>query len=60
MRERVAEAGGTLQVDSQPGAGTRITAHLPLGKPLGRRTVVAASLSDDAPWREEPLAARGL
>jgi len=60
MRERVAEAGGTLQVDSQPGAGTRITAHLPLGKPLGRRTVVAASSSDDTPWREEPLAARGL
>lgn len=30
MRERVELAGGTLTVDSSPGAGTRITARLPL------------------------------
>jgi signal transduction histidine kinase len=59
MRERVAEAGGTLHIDSRPGTGTRITAQLPLGKPLGRRTVVAESVSDHASWRDEPRAARG-
>jgi signal transduction histidine kinase len=30
MRERVAELGGTLVIDSQPGRGTRLTARLPL------------------------------
>jgi signal transduction histidine kinase len=29
MRERVALAGGSLDVQSQPGRGTRITAHFP-------------------------------
>jgi signal transduction histidine kinase len=31
MRERVAMLGGTIVIDSRPGAGTRITATLPLG-----------------------------
>jgi signal transduction histidine kinase len=30
MRERTAELGGTYQIDSQPGQGTRIQARLPL------------------------------
>jgi chemotaxis protein histidine kinase CheA len=30
MRERAAELGGTLVIDSQPGRGTRLTARLPL------------------------------
>jgi len=30
MRQRVAEAGGTLDVDSAPGRGTRVTARLPI------------------------------
>ena len=30
MRERVEVLGGTLHVDSQPGAGTRVTATIPL------------------------------
>jgi len=30
MRERVAELGGTLSIDSNPNGGTRITAELPL------------------------------
>jgi len=29
MQERVTRLGGTLQVDAAPGAGTRITVHLP-------------------------------
>jgi signal transduction histidine kinase len=32
LKERVALAGGTLSVESTPGAGTRVTAHLPIGK----------------------------
>jgi len=31
MRERVAELGGRLTVDSRPGAGTTVVARLPLG-----------------------------
>lgn len=30
LRRRVREAGGRLQIQSRPGAGTRVTAHLPL------------------------------
>lgn len=30
MRQRVAMAGGTLQVDARPGHGTTLTVHLPL------------------------------
>lgn len=32
MRERVAELGGTLTIDSVPSGGTRITADLPVGQ----------------------------
>jgi NarL family two-component system sensor histidine kinase LiaS len=31
IRERLAEFGGSLEIDSAPGAGTRLTAHLPCG-----------------------------
>jgi signal transduction histidine kinase len=31
MRERAAELGGLCNIESQPGAGTRVTAVLPLG-----------------------------
>ena len=34
MRERVALTGGDLVVESNPGAGTRVTAELPLKQPL--------------------------
>jgi NarL family two-component system sensor histidine kinase LiaS len=32
MRERVASSGGTLAIESQPGEGSRIIAHMPLAK----------------------------
>jgi signal transduction histidine kinase len=32
MRERVALAGGTFEISSKTGQGTRITATLPLGR----------------------------
>jgi NarL family two-component system sensor histidine kinase LiaS len=32
MRERVASAGGTLTIESRPGEGSRIVAHMPLAK----------------------------
>ena len=34
LADRVEALGGTLQVDSPPGRGTRVTAELPLGRPL--------------------------
>ena len=33
LADRVEALGGTLQVDSPPGRGTRVTAELPLGRP---------------------------
>ncbi len=36
MRERAALLGGVLHIESRPGAGTRITAELPLGREQGR------------------------
>jgi signal transduction histidine kinase len=30
MRERVAGVGGTLEIDSAPGSGTRLCARVPL------------------------------
>jgi signal transduction histidine kinase len=35
MGERLAEAGGTLQISSTPGSGTRIEARIPLPHPAG-------------------------
>ncbi len=32
MRRRVAEVGGTLEVESSPGRGTRVVARLPVGE----------------------------
>lgn len=37
MRERATLLGGHLAVESAPGAGTRVTAELPLGEPVERR-----------------------
>jgi signal transduction histidine kinase len=31
MRARAAELGGTCTIEAEPGAGTRVTAQLPLG-----------------------------
>ncbi|HLK66144.1 MAG TPA: ATP-binding protein [Bryobacteraceae bacterium] len=36
MEERVRRLGGQLEIDSQPGRGTRIVAELPLADPSGR------------------------
>ncbi len=33
MHDRVSEIGGRLQVDSAPGAGTRVIVHMPLRRP---------------------------
>ena len=30
MRERATRLGGTLSIESQPGEGTRVQAHIPL------------------------------
>jgi signal transduction histidine kinase len=35
MRERIAMLGGHLEIDSQPGRGTRIVARIPLRKASG-------------------------
>jgi signal transduction histidine kinase len=39
MRQRVAELGGTIEISSTPGSGTKVIAFLPVGR-------------DDAPPRE--------
>ncbi|MGE0600624.1 MAG: sensor histidine kinase [Dehalococcoidia bacterium] len=45
MRERVEGLGGRLEVSSQPGAGTRVTATIPLGrtKENGRAALATAA-----------------
>ena len=35
MRERLEMVGGRFQVESAPGKGTTVTAHIPLGKARG-------------------------
>jgi signal transduction histidine kinase len=35
MRERVAQLGGVLDIQSRPGRGARVTARLPLPLPAG-------------------------
>jgi signal transduction histidine kinase len=42
MRERLALLGGTLTVESQPGKGTRVVIHLP----LGAKTLAADRVSE--------------
>ena len=41
MRERVAEIGGAVSVESAPGEGTTVVAHLPVdrGHPVGASRV---------------------
>jgi ligand-binding sensor domain-containing protein/signal transduction histidine kinase len=40
MRERIEQIGGSLEIVSNPGNGTTITAHLPLGRiPAGQQAV---------------------
>ncbi|MEO7318156.1 MAG: ATP-binding protein, partial [Chthoniobacteraceae bacterium] len=36
MKERASQIGGSLQLVTQPGAGTTISLTLPLGSPVGR------------------------
>jgi signal transduction histidine kinase len=45
MRERVALLGGTLEIESTPGAGTTITADLPVGVQTGAWTTSLAGAS---------------
>jgi signal transduction histidine kinase len=35
MRQRVAEVGGTIQISSAPGVGTKVVAFLPVSPPVG-------------------------
>ena len=52
MRERVEGAGGSLQIESEPGDGTVICASVPLasvpvsGTPLSSAPVSAAPVND--------------
>jgi PAS domain S-box-containing protein len=65
MRERTREMGGTMQLDSTPGAGTRVIVHVPLHLPdtlvMQRMTVL---LVDDQPLflegMENMLTTRGI
>ncbi len=43
MRERVEMVGGSFQIETTPGKGTKITAHIPEGKTTERK------------WREESI-----
>jgi signal transduction histidine kinase len=38
LADRVAAVGGTLRIDSSPGAGTRVTGHVPARSPEESRT----------------------
>lgn len=53
MRERVAALGGSLQIDSPRGSGTRLTVRVPLGQgeaaPQQREQVVAPDVAQSAP-----------
>jgi PAS domain S-box-containing protein len=53
MRERAAAAGGTLEIESAPGQGTRLTARLPLRPALSEAPAVPrglrVALVDDHP-----------
>jgi PAS domain S-box-containing protein len=43
MRERLRAAGGTLKIESVPGAGTRLTARIPLNQPAMENAVAVGS-----------------
>jgi len=45
MRERVEALGGTLQVNSQPGSGTQVTAAIPLARTTGENGHAASATS---------------
>ena len=50
MRERAEELGGRLEVAGRPGAGTRVTARLPVGAtPYGGCPVIRLVVVDDHP-----------
>ena len=42
MRERAEAVGGTLQVSSRPGAGTRVAARIPAATPAGKEEALGA------------------
>jgi len=45
MRERVESLGGTLAVQSAPGAGTTVTARLPTGQAAGEETAAPSTVA---------------
>ncbi|MGN0110241.1 MAG: hypothetical protein ACI38P_01210, partial [Cellulosimicrobium funkei] len=49
MRARVADLGGTLSVESAPGAGTAVAAWVPLAATTGTRSGAAADHRADDP-----------
>lgn len=44
IRERLSQLGGTLRIESAPGRGTRLTAHIPLDAARGQSDGLEASL----------------
>lgn len=46
MQERVAQCGGRLEINSQPGHGTEVTIHIPLEEPIAQPPSANLHLSD--------------
>ena len=40
MRERAEEVGGTFEIESEPGGGTRIVVHVPLSPAQQKEAIV--------------------
>ena len=58
LRERVAERGGTLQLASAPGQGTRLTVRLPLADSPREASPAQDPRADDLPSSLQPLGTR--
>ncbi|MBP6716975.1 MAG: hypothetical protein KA205_08930 [Acidobacteria bacterium] len=58
IRERAAQFGGHMRIDSRPGAGTRLFVDLPLPQTLGPLTFPALPPTEDAPIGNTPHLSR--